>query len=175
MVGNRTDVWTNGTLVEHRDFNEADQVDGWSYDAAGNLLSDRTTTFTYDALNHLLTTTKGSEQRANTYNGDGTLVAQTANGTTTRFTQDLVSPLSQILQTTQGTTTKHYVYGHARLTSKRASSRRGTAAIRSVACARRWTTPDHPSPRSTTTRGGRRKVVQSRRCSGSRASGRMLG
>ncbi|HSH81914.1 MAG TPA: hypothetical protein VLA19_25590 [Herpetosiphonaceae bacterium] len=33
----------------------------------------------------------------------------------TRFTQDLVSPLSQILQTTQGTTTKSYIYGHERL------------------------------------------------------------
>ena len=63
----------------------------------------------------MLTTTKGSEQRAYTYNGDGTLVAQTANGVQTRFTQDLVSPLSQILQTTQGTTTKSYVYGHERL------------------------------------------------------------
>ncbi|HSH77080.1 MAG TPA: RHS repeat-associated core domain-containing protein [Herpetosiphonaceae bacterium] len=114
MVGNRTDVWTNGTLVEHRDFNAADQVDGWTYDPAGNLLDDGTT-FTYDALNRMLTTTNGSEQRANTYNGDGTLVAQTANSATTRFTHDLVSPLSQILQTTQGTTTKHYVYGHERL------------------------------------------------------------
>ena len=74
-----------------------------------------TTAFTYDALSRMLTTTKGSEQRSYTYNGDGTLVAQTANGVQTRFTQDLVSPLSQILQTTQGTTTKHYVYGHERL------------------------------------------------------------
>ncbi len=38
-----------------------------------------------------------------------------ANGATTHFTQDLVTPLSQILQTTQGTTTKHYVNGHERL------------------------------------------------------------
>ena len=78
----------------------------------GNLLNDGTQTSTYDALSRMLTTTNGSEQRVYTYNGDGTLVAQTANGTTTRFTQDLISPLSQILQTTQGTTTKHYVYGH---------------------------------------------------------------
>ncbi len=115
LVGNRTDVWTNGTLVEHRDFNVADQVVGWTYDEAGNLLGDGTATFTYDALSRMLTTTNGSEQRAYTYNGDGTLVAQTANGATTRFTQDLVSPLSQILQTTQGTATKHYVYGTERL------------------------------------------------------------
>ena len=41
---------------------------------------------------------------------DSVLVAQTADGTTTRFTQDLVSPLSQILQTTQGTMMKRYIY-----------------------------------------------------------------
>ncbi|HSH81918.1 MAG TPA: hypothetical protein VLA19_25610 [Herpetosiphonaceae bacterium] len=114
-MGNRTEVKTNGPVTESRSYNAADQVVGWQYDAAGNLLDDGTTTFTYDALCRMLTTTKGSEQRANTYNGDGTLVAQTANGTTTRFTQDLVSPLSQILQTTEGTAAKHYVYGHERL------------------------------------------------------------
>ncbi len=114
-MGNRTDVWSNGTRVEHRDFNAADQVVGWTYDAAGNLLNDGTTSSTYDALSRMLTTTTGSEQRAYTSNGDGTLVAQTANGVQTRFTQDLVLSLSQILQTTQGTTTKHYVYGYERL------------------------------------------------------------
>ena len=108
------EVPVTSTVSESHSYNEADQVVGWTYDAAGNLLDDGTATFTYDALSRMLTTTKGSEQRANTSNGDGTLVAQTANGTT-RFTQDLVSPLSQILQTTQGTTTKHYVYGHERL------------------------------------------------------------
>ncbi len=115
LVGNRTEVKTNGTVRESHGYNAADQVVGWTYDAAGNLLSDGTTSFTHDALNRLLTTTKGTEQRTNTYNGDGTLVAQTANGTTTRFTQDLASPLTQILQTTQGATTKSYVYGMERL------------------------------------------------------------
>jgi len=115
LLGNRTEVKTNGTVSESRGYNAADQVVGWTYDAAGNLLSDGTTNSTYDALSRMLTTTKGSEQRSYTYNGDGVLVAQTANGVQTRLTQDLVSPLSQILQATQGTTTKHYVYGHERL------------------------------------------------------------
>ncbi len=115
LAGNRTEVKTNGTVSESRGYNAANQVMGWSYDAAGNLLNDSTTSSTYDALSRMLTTSKGSEQRSYTYNGDGTLVAQTANGVQTRFTQDLVSPLSQILQTTQGTTTKHYIYGHERL------------------------------------------------------------
>ncbi len=49
------------------------------------------------------------------YNGDGVLVAQTQGSTTTRSTQDLVAPLSQILQLTQGTQRTDYVYGHERL------------------------------------------------------------
>jgi len=36
----------------------------WAYDAAGNLLGDGTTSFTYDALNRMLTTSKDSEQQA---------------------------------------------------------------------------------------------------------------
>ncbi|HZG65252.1 MAG TPA: hypothetical protein VEZ12_00815, partial [Herpetosiphonaceae bacterium] len=86
LLGNRTEVKTNGTVSESRGYNAADQVVGWTYDAAGNLLSDGTTNSTYDALSRMLTTTKGSEQRSYTYNGDGVLVAQTANGVQTRLT-----------------------------------------------------------------------------------------
>ncbi|WP_161668725.1 RHS repeat-associated core domain-containing protein [Kallotenue papyrolyticum] len=42
-------------------------------------------------------------------------MAQTQGSTTTRYTQDLVAPLSQILQLTQGTQRTDYVYGHERL------------------------------------------------------------
>ena len=86
-------------------------MEGWQYDAAGNLLADGTTTYSYDALNRLLTTSAGSEQRAYRYNGDGVLVQQTGNGVTTHLTQDLVSPLAQVLQTTVDGTTTDYVYG----------------------------------------------------------------
>ncbi len=34
-------------------YDAADQVVGWGYDAAGNLLSDGATSYSYDALNHL--------------------------------------------------------------------------------------------------------------------------
>jgi len=43
------------------------------------------------------------------------LVAQTATGVTTRYTQDLAAPLSQVLQTTQGVATMDYLYGRERL------------------------------------------------------------
>ena len=58
--------------------------------AAGNLLGDGTTTYSYDPLNRLTAATAGSQQRSYSYNGDGVLAAQTANGSTTRFMQDLV-------------------------------------------------------------------------------------
>jgi len=110
-VGNRTEVRVDGSVTESRSYNAANQVDGWAYDAAGSPTSDGTTTYVYDALNRL--TTQGST--TNTYTGDGTLVAQMTGATTTRFTQDLVAPLSQVLQRTVGSTTTDYLYGHDRL------------------------------------------------------------
>ena len=66
-------------------------MQGWSYDAAGNLYSDGTTTYNYDALNELTGTSAISATRSYTYTGDGTLVSQVAGGTTTRYAQDLAA------------------------------------------------------------------------------------
>jgi hypothetical protein len=113
LAGNRTDVWQNGALVEHRDYNAANQVNGWTYDNAGNLLNDGTTTYRYDALGRM--TARGTTSY--TYNGDGVLVFDG----TTRYAQDLAAPLSQILQTTQGSATTKY-YGLDRLAAVTRSS-----------------------------------------------------
>ncbi len=49
-------------------------------------------------------------------NGDGTLVSQATGGVTTRYTQDLAAPLSQVLQTQVGAATRtDYLYGLSRL------------------------------------------------------------
>ncbi|MFP4440609.1 MAG: hypothetical protein ACLFVO_25525 [Chloroflexaceae bacterium] len=103
LAGNRTAVWENGALVANLSYTDANQVIGWSYDAAGNLLSDGTSTRSYDALNRLVAQAGTSY----TSNGDGVLVS---DGTTTSA-QDLAAPLSQVLS--DGTA--NYVYGHARL------------------------------------------------------------
>ena len=103
IVGNHTGMWVNGVQPANYTLNDANQVIGWSYDAAGNLLSDGTTTRSYDALNRLVAQAGTSY----TYNGDGVLVS---NGTTT-YAQDLAAPLSQVLS--DGT--DNYVYGHDRL------------------------------------------------------------
>ena len=103
QVGNRTEGG--------RTYDAANQVVGWNYDAAGNLLNDGTTSYTYDALNRAVTT--GSTTNAS--NADGVLVQQG----TTRYVQDLASPLSQILS--DGTTS--YVYGQERLFGQQSSTR----------------------------------------------------
>ncbi len=97
-------MWVNGTRTQNYTYNAANQVNGWSYDAVGNLLSDGSQSYTYDALGRVLSVGSTSNQ----YNVNGTLVAQTANSVTTRSTQDLAAPLSQILS--DGT--QRYVYGN---------------------------------------------------------------
>ena len=94
-----------------------------TYDAAGNLLSDGTATSSYDARSRLLTVAAGNEQRSSTYNGDGVLVQQTANGVQSSFTQDLAAPLSRVLQVVQGTATTTYLYGLDHLASVSGSTR----------------------------------------------------
>jgi len=101
-------------------------VSGWSYDNAGNLTDDGTATYVYDALGRM--TGQGSTTYA--YNGDGVLVYDG----TTRYTQDLAAPLSQILQTTQGSATTDYLYGLDRLAAVAGSTRTwyGADALGSV-------------------------------------------
>lgn len=123
LVGNRTDAWVNGAPVEHHDYDAANQVVGWQYDAAGNLLSDGTASYTYDALNRTLSISGNKEQRAYRYNGDGTLIAQTADGVETHYTQDLAAPLSQVLQTTQNGQTVSELYGLNRLAAMNGNTR----------------------------------------------------
>ncbi|MBX0329999.1 RHS repeat-associated core domain-containing protein [Oscillochloris sp. ZM17-4] len=112
LAGNRTSATINGVTTS-RSYNVANQVQGWSYDNAGNLLSDGTTTYTYDALGRTLT--QGSTSYS--YNGDGVLVQAGA----THYTQDLASPLSQILSdpsTGLGAGgSANYLYGLDRLAS----------------------------------------------------------
>jgi RHS repeat-associated protein len=115
LAGNRTHAWQNGILVAHHDFDAANQVVGWAYDEAGNLKSDSQSLYTYDALNRM--TTRGTT--AYSYNGDGVLVADG----TRRYTQDLASPLSQVLQITQSGITTNYLYGSQRLAAVSGSTR----------------------------------------------------
>src|SRR6185295_18273919 len=101
LAGNRTAVQVNGGTPATATYDAADQRVGWTYDTAGNLTSDGSATYTYDALSRTkaVTITATSQTRQNSYTGDGVLLKQIANGTTTYYIQDLASPLSQVLQT----------------------------------------------------------------------------
>ncbi|MFL5802178.1 MAG: hypothetical protein ACJ8CR_10610 [Roseiflexaceae bacterium] len=124
LAGNRTSVQTNGGTPTTRTYNAADQITnaGYSYDLVGNLLTDGTLTYTYDALNRTKTLA-GAQSRTYTYNGDGVLVRQVAGATTTDYTQDLAAPLSQVLQTKVGATTTSSLYGLERLASRSSTPR----------------------------------------------------
>jgi RHS repeat-associated protein len=116
-VGNRVSETANGATQSHT-YNAANQRNGWSYDAAGNLLSDgHGDAYSYDALNRLTSTHNGAISYA--YNGDGVLVRETAGGSTTHYAQDLAAPLSQVLS--DGTST--YLYGMDRLATVNAAGR----------------------------------------------------
>jgi YD repeat-containing protein len=53
LAGNRTGVTVDGSSVASYNYDAADQVVGWTYDGAGNLTSDGTTSYSYDAPNGL--------------------------------------------------------------------------------------------------------------------------
>ena len=114
-AGNRTGVWVNGTQTVTQTFNAANQVVGFTYDAAGNLTGDGTATYDYDALGRMIV--RGTTPY--TYTGDGVLV----NDGTTHYTQDLAAPLTQMLQTTQGSATTDYLYGMDRLAAQTGSAK----------------------------------------------------
>ncbi len=76
-------------------------------------------TYSYDALNRVV----GRDSTQYTYDADGILVAETSGGNTISYTQDLASPLSQMLQTLDGGTTTDHLYGLDRLASETGGTR----------------------------------------------------
>ncbi len=125
QVGNRTSVTVDGTQTAQYTYNAANEVSnaGWTYDAAGNLTTDGTATYAYDALGRLTGTTAGSDNRNYAYDGDGTLVSATVDGRSTGYTQDLAGSLSQILGMTSGGVASDYLYGADCLSALNGSTR----------------------------------------------------
>ncbi len=134
LAGNRTEVWENGVQTVNQSYDAANQVVGWQYDAAGNLLNDGSSRWSYDTLGRMIAVGRGLETRTYAYNGDGVLVAETSGGSTTRYVQDLAAPLSQVLQIQQGANSTRVIYGQERLFSVAGGLRSwyGTDALGSV-------------------------------------------
>jgi RHS repeat-associated protein len=71
---------------------------GLTYDANGNMLSDGTNSFTWDARNHLASMNMGGESFQ--YDAFGRRVAKTVLGATTNYLYDGVKPVQELSGTT---------------------------------------------------------------------------
>ena len=126
-VGNRLSQTTkDGTVnLQYDPANRLASVGGVAYqwDANGNLLNDGTTTYSFNAANQLigLTAPAGTSGSARNiiykYTGLGDRLQQISNGTTTNYTLDINSGLTQVLQESapQGDGTNTYLYGNGRI------------------------------------------------------------
>jgi RHS repeat-associated protein len=115
-AGNRTSY--SGPEGTHSyTYDQADrltQVDGttYTYDGRGNLTWDGTRSYAWDGAGRLESVTQGGTTTAYTYAGDGVRLTKAVQGQgTTRYVQDPVSPLPNVLAETTGSATTHYFYG----------------------------------------------------------------
>ncbi len=92
-MGNRITTVINGVTTAYttNDMNEYTSVGGvtYTYDADGNLTSDGTNTYAYNALNQLISITGPGGTTTFTYDALGLQVAATTNGQTT---ENLIDP-----------------------------------------------------------------------------------
>jgi RHS repeat-associated protein len=115
-LGNRTSTVINGVTTNYvaDNMNQYESVGGtpYNYDAKGNLLSDGTSTFTYNVLNKLIGVTGASGTTSYSYNALGQRVSTTAAGQTSK---DLIDPagLGNIVGTfgSGGSLIAQYVHG----------------------------------------------------------------
>ena len=123
-VGNRksansslSGVNTSPTVTYTSD-DELSTGEGETYDNNGNTLTTGGKTFTYDAENHLMSMTNGSNVVTMVYDGDGNRVAKTVGGITTSYLIDDVNPtgLPQVMEElVNGAVARSYTYGLDRI------------------------------------------------------------
>ena len=116
-VGNRTRI--GGSLARtnlpppmpNAAYNSANQLTNWNgtsitYDAHGNMLTDGTRTYTWDARNRLVSVT-GPVTASFTYDAKGRRTQKTINGTSTNYLYDGLNPV----QEQSGTATANLLTG----------------------------------------------------------------
>ena len=81
----------------------------YSYDADGNLTSDGTTEYTWNAAGKPTSSTTAMKTATYTHTGEGRRANSTSGSRTTAYLWDALSP--QILQTASGKTSQRYSYG----------------------------------------------------------------
>ncbi len=85
---------TMPTVSTNFDANNRLQIDGASYDAAGNQKTIAGYTNTYDAENRLVTSTIGGVTTTYTYDGDGKRVGKSTGGSATVYVYDAAGELA---------------------------------------------------------------------------------
>ena len=121
LRGNRTSVTAPGVGTFSYTYNLANQITngGFSYDLNGNLKTDGTLTYQYDAANRLHKVSRGAETLEYFYNGSGDRYAHTLNmgeaHTSVNYLLDPSGSLSRVLQETMDTPgddwVNTYLYG----------------------------------------------------------------
>jgi RHS repeat-associated protein len=111
LVGNRTQVQVNGLTTGSTTYDAADQVVGWSYDGAGNLLSDSSSTYTYDPLRRLTSVVQSGITTTYGYNGESVLTSEIVSGIETRFTLDITGGLPENLGSSTGVSSTWFIRG----------------------------------------------------------------
>ena len=73
-----------------QDYDASDRLvgTGYTYDTAGNLISDGATTYTYDTANRLIQTNTAGQISSYTYDGHGNLIGVNENGVTKALVPD---------------------------------------------------------------------------------------
>jgi len=104
-VGNRMQQTVNGVVTSYT-YAAADCLTSangvaYTWDDNGNLTGDGTRSYTYDAVDRLLTVSRAGTTVQFTYNGVGGLVAQSVNGSTKSFALDVVG-LPEVVSTSDG-------------------------------------------------------------------------
>jgi RHS repeat-associated protein len=83
----------------------------YTYDPYGNLISDGSKVYAYDAANRLVSVSDGVSTTIYTYNGHGDRMSKTVEGVTTSYVIDTAMPLTMVLAETTGTETVYYLHG----------------------------------------------------------------
>jgi RHS repeat-associated protein len=116
-VGNRTGIWDmKGGNIQSRSYNAANQVIGWSYDAAGRLMSDGSATYLFDSLDRMYRVVKGGVTTTMTYHGEQMLAKYANNLRTFSYMHDTVTGAHSSLKrsydwrNTAGAIATSYVY-----------------------------------------------------------------
>ncbi|MFC1851214.1 RHS repeat-associated core domain-containing protein [candidate division CSSED10-310 bacterium] len=99
------------TSYTSNNLNQYDMVGGvgYSYDLNGNLTSDGTNTFIYDATNKLMSVTTATQSVSFEYNALGQRASKTVDGTTTSYVYDGSNLIAEYNQS--GSMIRRYIYG----------------------------------------------------------------